>query len=181
MSSTITFIGYRGSGKSAVGALVAKRLGWRFVDADVEIERRAEQTIREMFAMRGEPAFRALEEDVLKELLEQQETVIAAGGGAILSVATRERLKASRSVVFLRVSPAVAERRIASDATSAERRPALTSLPVREEIERTMASRMPLYSECATVMLDADHGTIDELADAVLQAFPAGGRRETVT
>ncbi len=180
MASTITFIGYRGSGKSAVGAVVARRLGWSFVDADVEIERRAGQTIREIFATEGEPAFRALEEDVLQELLTRPDTVIAAGGGAVLSAATRERMKAAGRVVFLNVSPEVAEQRIASDATTAERRPALTSLPAREEIERTMAARMPLYAECATITLDADEATICDLADAVLQAVPAAGR-ETVT
>ena len=181
MPSTITFIGYRGSGKSAVGALVARQLGWRFVDADVELEQRAGQTIREIFASRGESVFRTLEEEVLKDLLEQDEIVIAAGGGAILSPSTRERLKASGPVVFLKVSPAAAEQRIASDVTTAERRPALTSLPAREEIERTMAMRMPLYAECATVTLEANSATIPELADAVLRSIPAVGRRETIT
>lgn len=181
MASTITFIGYRGSGKSAVGALVAQKLGWPFVDADEEIERRAGQTIREMFASQGEPAFRAMEEEVLKDLLAHDVTVIAAGGGAILSAATRERMKSAGPVVFLKVSPEVAARRIASDATTAERRPALTSLPASEEIERTMASRMPLYVECATITLDADAATILELAEATLQALPAAAQRETTT
>jgi shikimate kinase len=180
MASTITFIGYRGSGKSAVGAVVARRLGWSFVDADVEIERRAGQTIREIFAAGGEPAFRSLEEDVLKELLTRAGTVISAGGGAILSAATRERMRSAGYVVFLKVSPEVAFRRIASDATTAERRPPLTSLPARDEIERTMTARMPLYEECATITLDADAATISDLAEAVLQAVPAVGR-ETVT
>ncbi len=160
---------------------MARQLGWRFVDADVEIERRAGQTIREIFAEHGEPAFRRIEEDVLKDLLEREETVIAAGGGAVLSDATRERLKSSGPVVFLKVSPEVAERRIASDATTAERRPALTSLTPREEIERTMAARMPQYSECATITLDADVATASELADAVLHVLPAAGTREMLS
>ncbi|HEX6984200.1 MAG TPA: shikimate kinase, partial [Planctomycetaceae bacterium] len=79
----LTFIGYRGSGKSTVGAAVAARLGRPFADADAEIERRAGRTIREIFATDGEPHFRALEREVMADLLSRDDLVIAAGGGAV--------------------------------------------------------------------------------------------------
>jgi shikimate kinase len=181
MAPRITFIGYRGSGKSAVGALVAERLRWRFVDADDELERRAGRTIRDIFAHDGEPHFRRIEEEVLKELLSETPIVIAAGGGAVLSPQTRDRLKHSGVVVYLEVSPAVAEQRIAGDLTTAQRRPALTGLPQRAEIESTMAARRAFYEECATITLNADRATVFELAEAVLDALPADVRRESAT
>ncbi|MBA3315661.1 MAG: shikimate kinase [Planctomycetaceae bacterium] len=177
----IIFIGYRGSGKSAVGACVADRLGWRFVDADVEIERRAGRTIREIFAEQGESHFRDIERQVLAELLSESDLVIAAGGGAILSAETRERLKCAGPVIYLKVSPGVAEQRIASDVTTSERRPALMDLPRRAEIETTMAARALLYEECATITLDADAKTVSALADEVMRLLPAEYRREAAT
>lgn len=175
----LTFIGYRGSGKSAVGRAVAEQLGWRFVDADVEVESRAGRTIREIFATDGEARFRDIEREVLAELLSEDQLVIAAGGGAVLAEDTRTRLKQSGTVVYLSISPEVAERRMAGDATTAERRPALTSLPRRAEIETTLAARLPLYAECATLTLDANEQSVSTLAEAVIRALPAESRRET--
>ncbi|HEX6986748.1 MAG TPA: shikimate kinase, partial [Planctomycetaceae bacterium] len=100
---------------------------------------------------------------------------------AVLSPETREAVRRSGPVVYLRVSPETAEQRIAGDATTAERRPALTGLPPRSEIEAVMAAREPLYRECATVTLDADDRPVDDLVRAVLNALPAGFRREAAT
>ena len=175
----LTFIGFRGCGKSTVGAAVAARLGRPFVDADAEIERRAGRSIREIFAGSGESAFRDLERGTLAELLADDDLVIAAGGGAVLAAETRAAMRAAGPVVYLRVTAETAERRIAADATTAARRPALTALPPRQEIESLLAARGPLYAETATVTLDADGRTVDDLADAVLAALPAGVRGAT--
>ncbi len=181
MIQTVAFIGYRGSGKSAVGAEVALRLGWRFIDADVEIERRAGRTIREIFAADGEAHFRALERERLAKLLTESNLVIAAGGGAVLSAQTRKLLKETSFVVYLKVSPAVAEARIVSDATTAERRPALTTLSRRSEIETLMAARLPLYEACATVTFDVDDSSVSDLADGVMHALTAENRGGVAT
>lgn len=170
----LTFIGARGSGKSAVGAAVAARLGWPFADADAEVERRAGRTIREVFAADGEPAFREMERQVMAELLGHERLVVAAGGGAVLSAETRERMRRSGPVVYLRVGPATAEQRIMACGTTADRRPALTALPPRAEIEAVMAAREPLYRETATVVVDTEGLTADEVAEAVCGALPAG-------
>jgi shikimate kinase len=177
----LTFIGVRGSGKSAVGAAVAARLGRPFADADAEIERRAGQTIREIFAAEGEAAFREIERQVMAELLDNGGLVIAAGGGAVLSVETREQMRRSGPVVYLRVTPETAERRITTCATTADRRPALTGLPLRAEIETVMAVREPLYRETATVVVDTEGLTVDEIAGVVCNALPAGCAGGTAT
>lgn len=168
----LTFIGVRGSGKSAVGAALAERLGLPFVDADVEIERRAGRTIREIFAEGGEQAFRELERDVMAELLGRDRLVVAAGGGAVLAEETRERMKRSGAVVHLRVSAETAESRVVGDASTAERRPALTGLPRRAEIEAVMAAREPLYQGTATAVVDTDGLSVGEVVEAVLRVLP---------
>lgn len=174
----LTFIGYRGSGKSRVGAAIAQRLGRPFIDSDDEIERRENRTIADIFAVEGEPYFRRVEEQVMSDLLADDTLVIAAGGGAVLSHVTRDRLQASGCAVYLRVTPETAERRIVADRSTASRRPALTSLPGRAEIEVLMAQREPLYRECAAAVVDTDDRNIDELVDAVLDALPQLRRQE---
>ena len=169
---TITFIGYRGSGKSAVGRAVAARFGLPFADADAEIERRAGRSIRDIFAADGESGFRRIERETLAELL-GREAVVSAGGGAVLLAENGEAMRRAGPVVWLRVTAETAERRIMGDPLTASRRPALTSLPAREEIAALIAARTPLYAETATVTLDADDAGVDQLADRIVAALPA--------
>ena len=177
----LTFIGIRGGGKSTVAPLVARALGRPYFDADEELERRAGRTIREIFATEGESAFRALEVEVMRDLLASGDAVIAAGGGAVLSAQTRERIRRSGPAVYLRVSAETAERRICADAATAERRPALSGLSLRDELDATIAVREPFYRECATIEIDCDAGSAAELAEQVLHALPAEIRGEGST
>ena len=78
----LTLIGYRATGKTTLAGLLAKRLGWEWIDADVEIERRAGKSIQRIFAEDGEPAFRDLEAEVIEELCRGDRLVLAAGGRA---------------------------------------------------------------------------------------------------
>ena len=78
----LTLIGYRATGKTTLARLLAERLGWDWIDADVEIERVAGKTIARIFAEDGEPAFRDIEAGVIAELAGRPNLVIAAGGGA---------------------------------------------------------------------------------------------------
>ena len=100
----LALTGFMGAGKSTIGAQVARRLGRRFIDLDREIEARAELTVVELFARDGEAAFRELEESVAVSVLGAAEpAVIALGGGAVLSEATRERLGSRSFTVLLDV------------------------------------------------------------------------------
>jgi shikimate kinase len=152
----IILIGYRGTGKTTLAAPLAERLGWTAVDADVELERRAGRSIREIFDVSGEPEFRRLERETLIELLGRQQLVIAAGGGAILDPDTRRDFQAAGPVVWLRASVDTIERRLYGDATTTQRRPNLTASGGRQEIERLLADRDPLYRECATIDVATD-------------------------
>jgi shikimate kinase len=167
----ITLIGSRGSGKSSVAAPLADALGWEWIDADDEIERRAGCSIREIFENDGEPKFRELEEETLDALLSREQLVIAAGGGAILSEKTREKMKSSGPVVWLKASVEVLASRIEADVTTTERRPNLTSQGGRQEIETVLAIREPLYRDCATVTVETDDRNISEIVTSILSSI----------
>jgi shikimate kinase len=87
-----------GAGKTTVGELLAHKLGWRFVDVDVEIESDAGAPVAELFASHGEPWFRRREHETIRQLLNSSEMVLALGGGAIEDERTRALLLASREL-----------------------------------------------------------------------------------
>lgn len=169
----ITLIGYRGTGKSTLAAPLAQRLGWVWLDADVELERRAGRSISDIFATDGEPEFRRLERELLSELLKRDRLVLAAGGGAILNAATRSDMKSAGPVVWLQASAETIERRLAIDPTTGRSRPNLTSTGGREEIERLLTIREPLYRECATMTLETDVTSTEPLVESIWQRLPA--------
>ncbi|MEQ9408844.1 MAG: shikimate kinase [Fuerstiella sp.] len=170
----VTLIGYRGCGKSTVGPLLADRLGYPCVDSDDLIESRARKSIRQIFAEDGEPAFRQLEADVLAELTQRGDLVIAAGGGAILAEANRRRLKAAGPVVWLSVHPDILAARIEGDLSSDERRPSLTGRSVQDEVAEVLETRLPLYQAAAAITVSADTDTPEELAERIFRQITAG-------
>jgi shikimate kinase len=173
----ITLIGYRGTGKTTLAAPLAARLGWEWLDADVELERRAGRSIQDIFATDGEPEFRRLERELLAELVRRDRLVIAAGGGAIGNESTRTELKAAGPVIWLQASVDTIERRLATDPTTGHRRPQLTRTGGRAEIERLLALREPLYRQCATITLDADSVSVEQLVSEVMNQLPMLIRR----
>lgn len=167
----ITLIGYRGCGKSSVAGPLAKRLGWRWIDADTEIERRAGKTIRDIFTQDGEPAFRQIEHDVMADLLSENQLVLAAGGGAVLNDDTRRRAREAGPVVWLKASVETLAGRITADESTAARRPNLTAKTVTEEIAEVLAQREPIYDECATLTVDTGSHTPDEIVEVILASL----------
>ena len=165
--------GYRGTGKSTVGRIVADRLGLSAVDSDDAIEAAAGMPIAEIFADRGEPAFRDLEERVVAGLCERDNLVVALGGGAVLRESTRERLTASGPIVWLTASAETLAARLAADAASETRRPALTGLAPAEEVRAMLEQRTPLYEECATFAVDTEDRPPEEVAAAIIDRLTA--------
>ena len=177
----ITLIGYRGCGKSTVGELLAARLGWEFVDADAVIEQRAGKTIREIFEDSGEPEFRRIERDVMSELLQRAELVIAAGGGAVMDQRTEIAMQDSGPVVWLNADVDTLMERIESDPVSEHRRPNLTSSGGRAEVEQLLQARRPIYDRCSSLSVDANRLSPEEITERILSAVrtppPAQGGR----
>ncbi len=161
--------GYRGSGKSSVGRLLAKQLGRTWIDCDDQIEATAGCSIREIFAEQGEVGFRDLEQTTLATIAASPPAVVSLGGGAVLRAANRQQIRHSGVCVWLRVDVDTVLQRLAADTTTTERRPALTSLPQREEIEKLLADRGPLYEQVADFQLDTRGRSVDELTAQILQ------------
>ena len=165
----ITLIGYRGSGKSSVGPLLAEHLGWRAVDADRLLEQRVGQTISEMFATHGEPYFRQHEAALLQELLAEQQLVIATGGGCVMNEITRQSLRERSLVVWLQTDLETILQRMQHDPTTQGSRPALTKLPAREEIAALLEVREPIYRETSHLRIDSSQMTPPEIASQLLR------------
>jgi len=168
---SIVLIGYRGTGKTTVAQRLAVRLGWDWVDADVEVELRAGKSVAAIFADDGEPAFRELEATVVADLCRRTETVIALGGGAVLREENRLAIKNGGAVVWLQASVDSIECRIAADPATSARRPNLTNAGGRTEIERLLALRTPNYRACATLEVDTEGKAPTEIADEIVAAL----------
>lgn len=172
----VTLIGYRGSGKSTIAAPLAGRLGWDWADADAVVEDAAGRPIRDIFAAEGEAGFRARERSAIVSLVSRDRLVLAAGGGAILDPATRDDLRAAGPVVWLRAGLETLAARIAGDPTTAGRRPSLlggkTGAGSPQEIARLLAEREPLYRECATLIVDTQERTVDQIVDEIYRRLP---------
>ena len=160
---SIVLVGAPGAGKTTVGLALADRLGVAFADADSVIVDRVGKPVAEIFADDGEEAFRALEEQVTAELLDEP-GVLALGGGAVLSERTRTALH-GRRVVWLRVGLAAAVKRVGMDTA----RPLLLG-NVRGRLLALLNERAPLYAEVATQVLDTD-----DLEPAAVAARIAAG------
>ena len=166
---SIILIGYRGTGKTTVSRKLADWLGISAFDTDVEVERRAGKSIVEIFDQDGETVFRDTEESVIAEILAQSAPfVLATGGGAILRIGTRERLRQSGYVIWLTATPEVILSRITNDTASQTMRPNLTLLPMQEEIVAVLEQRRRLYAETAHATLDTDSKTTDEIVKTIL-------------
>ena len=162
----VALIGYRGSGKTSVGRLLATRLGLSFVDADEELVRRAGRSIKTIFETDGEAMFRDLESAVLVDLLARDDGVLALGGGVILREANRAALTASGGQrVYLRADAETLYRRIHADPATADNRPALTHLGGdAREITSLLDAREPLYRAVMTMEVDASDDDAATLA-----------------
>lgn len=164
-------IGYRGSGKTTVAAALAEQLGWPWLDADAELERRAGKSIKQIFAESGELAFRDLEAAVVADLASREQQIIALGGGAILRDQNVQAIQTSGKVVWLQASPETLVARIHADPTTVERRPNLTGQGGLAEIRELLAARSPLYAACADLTIDAERLSPDTIAREIIHSL----------
>jgi shikimate kinase len=169
----ITLIGYRGTGKTTVGAELAGRLGWEFVDTDSLIEQRAGKSIAEIFAEEGEPRFRNLERSIVREQLARDRVVLSVGGGAVLDEANRQAIRQAGPAVWLQASTDMIVARITADPASDRQRPALSAQKdLRDEVTLLLARREPLYDDTATIRIETDGRTPAAIVDEILAQLP---------
>ena len=149
-----------GAGKTTVGQALAATLGRQFADLDVLIERREAQSIREIFAARGEPEFRRIEREAIAACREMSDAVIALGGGAYIAEANRDLLREIGVTVWLDCPLDVCLRRVSGDVA----RPLLRSA---EEMQRLFAERRPAYA-MADLTIETGDRPPEELAAEIL-------------
>lgn len=157
----LVLIGLPGAGKSVVGRRVARLLQRRFLDLDRLVERDAGCTVAELFAREGEAAFRARERAVTESLVLAPASVVAPGGGWVLDPANPAALAPRSTIVWLRVSPAVALARMGAGVA---RRPLLAGPDPLGALTALAEQRAPRYAAAADVTIDSEALPLQELA-----------------
>ncbi len=161
----VVLTGMMGTGKSTVGALLAKCLHWPMVDIDAWIERSQGQSIHDIFSHFGEPAFRKWEQEaVLRALSEEVSTVIALGGGAVTDPLTRERI-AGHFVVWLDARLEVLRERVQEGD-----RPLVRGQPF-ERLTSLAEERRQWYAQVSRVRIDTTHQDPQQVAKVIMDWY----------
>ena len=169
MFNKIVLIGPPGAGKSSIGKALAKELSLPFIDSDGEIEKSAGKKISEIFVEDGEPYFRALEVEKVKQLLHDFVGVISLGGGAPINAEISQVLEsADYPVIFIDVSIAQAAIRIGFN----KDRPLLLINP-RQQWMNLMSERRPIYEKLATDIVSSDSKKPHEVAKVIVEKIKA--------
>jgi 3-dehydroquinate synthase len=168
--TNLVLAGFMGTGKSTIGRLCARQLGFEFIDTDAEIEKREGLRIPQIFEARGEAYFRAREAALAQELVQREGLVIATGGGMIADDATRAALLASAVCVCLSATPDAIALRVGPDA--AARRPMLRGGDVRERIAALLKEREPKYAQLH-YRIDTTDLSLQNAAEAVTAIWRA--------
>lgn len=159
----VVLIGAPGSGKSTVGAALAKVLALDFIDTDQLIEEREGKAITDIFVVDGEPHFRAVELETLKQVLTLNDVVISLGGGAPISDQAQQLINSSKStVIFLDVSLATAAPRVGFNRD----RPLLLGNP-RAQWQALSDKRRPIYEALADVSIKVDDMSVEAITSEI--------------
>jgi len=160
-----------GCGKSTIGRQLARMRQLPFLDSDHEIERFLGCSIREFFDREGEPAFRDVEERVIRETLSApQVRVIATGGGSVLRPANRDAMKSYATVVYLHTQPEDLARRLSRDT----QRPLLQVADPRQRLRDLYTVRDPIYRAVADIVVDTAHKSAAMLVNLISMHLDMG-------
>lgn len=172
----VILIGYRGSGKSTVGPLLADRLGLPFVDTDEQIAKRAGKTITEIFESEGEQVFRDHERAVIAEVCNRDPHVIAVGGGAVVDDENISAMRKAGAIVWLTATANMLWKRITGDSKSPNQRPDLSPEGGLAEVHKLLDARRPRYRAAADIEMDTEEIEPLEAADQLVRRLlPEGG------
>jgi len=168
-AGNIYLVGLMGAGKTTVGRMLARRLKLRFVDSDHEIETRCGVKIPVIFEIEGEAGFRSREAQVLAELTALEGSILATGGGVVLSEENRRLLAARGTVVYLRATPEHLYERVRQD----RNRPLLATGDPLARLRSLYAERDPLYRSIADLVVDTGRQSVQVLARGLLEQLGA--------
>lgn len=163
--------GFRATGKTSVGRIVAARLHWTFRDTDELLRQRLGASIAEIVAHHGWFFFREAESRLLRELVTMRQTVLATGGGAIEHVQEWRELRECAFVVWLDADGDTIRQRLRTDPDSGHQRPSLTGQAAADEIEHLLERRRPMYAAGADIRLDTADRTPEHLAAEIIRTY----------
>ncbi len=164
MKSNISLIGFMGVGKTAVGQALAEKLGKEFVELDALIAQKAGKSIPEIFQEDGEIRFRELEIEVVKEVADRKNLVIACGGGVVLNTINIDRLKKESVIVLLTASLGVILKRTLHEGG----RPLLEGQTKAADIKALMVFRKPFYERAADITIDTSKLNINAVVEEIV-------------
>jgi shikimate kinase len=169
----IVLIGYRGTGKSVIGAILAKRLGMRCIAMDEEIVNKAGMSIPEIVEQFGWPGFRDRESAEARDLASRDNIIIDTGGGVIERAENIEVLQKNACMIWMKASVETIVARI----QGGTERPALTTgKTFTEEVAEVLERRTPKYRSAAHYEIDTDDMTPEQIADAIIDIVRTSGR-----
>ncbi len=160
----ITLVGFMGTGKTTSGKILAKRLGYHFIDVDEEIEREQGVSISHIFSELGEAYFRMLERDFIKALSFREGLVISAGGGAVIDERNIQSMKLSGVLVCLTATPDTIMKRVGSS----RNRPLLKVPDPLARIKNLMGAREQFYRK-SDFTIDTTAMTPGDVADEIIR------------
>ena len=160
MFKNIILTGFMGVGKTSVGMQLAKDLGYTFVDIDTLIEVDQNMTITTMFSKCGEPYFRDVETNIIKQVMKRESQVVSTGGGAVVRDENREAFKKGGFVVCLTASPDVIYERIRHEM----HRPLLQTEDPKAKIKELLESRARFYSQADASIDTSDKSVVDVIS-----------------
>lgn len=163
----IILTGYRATGKTLVGLMLAQSLNLDFLDMDEMIESKAGQPIHKIVAQQGWEQFRLLERDLLAELICRKDVVISTGGGAIIHQDIWQLLQQTGLVVWLGADIDTICRRLAADEKSTRQRPTLTDSDIYTEVAHMLVAREPLYQKGSHLAVDTSNKTAGEIVHII--------------
>ncbi len=163
--NNIILVGFMGTGKSVVGKKLAAKLDRDFVELDDMIEAREKMSIKDIFEKKGEPYFRLVEKEVVKEASQRKNIVISAGGGAIVDEENFKNLKNSGTMICLKAFPETILKRTKNLKT----RPLLNVPDPKKKIEELLKKRKPYYNK-ADFSIDTDSLSILDIVLKIMTA-----------
>lgn len=162
--NNLFLIGPMGSGKSTIGRQLARRLKKNFFDSDHEIEDHTGASISLIFDIEGEQGFRQREKEMIDNLTQRHDIVLATGGGAILAAENRENLKNRGTIIYLNAPLKKLFYRTSRD----KKRPLLQTGDPRDKLRKIVEERDPLYRAIADLIVETDHLSVRQVINHIL-------------
>jgi shikimate kinase len=167
----LVLIGYRGTGKTSVGARLAEVLQRPFVDLDQVLVREAGRPVADIVTQGGWPEFRRLEKGLVARYRDARGLILATGGGVVLDPDNVAALRENGIVIWLTADPAAIQARLAQDQPRDANRPSLTGGDTIREAAAVAEARAPLYQAAAQISIDTTHRSVGQVVKLVLEAL----------